>query len=223
MRAAVSPPVTLLKLIVFSLSLVPALLLWWNFQHDLLGSEPIEAVQQTSGRWALNFLLITLCISPLRALTRQHWLLRLRRMLGLFAFAYASLHLWAFAGLANGFVAYDMLREIARAPLIIAGLIAFVLLVPLAATSSNYAVQRLGGRRWQELQRAVYPAALLACLHFLGMSDVADLPVPLSYGVFLGLLLWWRIQERQRKAQPTSGAAAPAAAKPIQFYRQRPK
>ena len=219
MKAAATPPVALTKQLVFILCLFPALLLWWNFRHDLLGTDPVAAVQQESGRWALNFLLLTLCISPLRALTQLHWLLRLRRTLGLFAFFYAALHLAAFAGLAHAFHAYDMLRAIDRQPLIIAGLIALVLLLPLAATSNRYAIARLGGRRWQELHRAIYPAALLACLHFLGMREVDALPLPLSYSVFLGILLWWRIQERRRKAQP----AALSVTKPVRFYRQERK
>lgn len=87
MNAAATPPVALAKSLVFIFGLIPALLLWWNFRHDLLGADPIAAAQQESGRWALNFLLLTLCVSPLRTLTQLHWLLRLRRMLGLFAFS----------------------------------------------------------------------------------------------------------------------------------------
>lgn len=94
MNAAATPPVALAKSLVFIFGLIPALLLWWNFRHDLLGADPIATAQQESGRWALNFLLLTLCVSPLRTLTQLHWLLRLRRMLGLFAFFYATLHLW---------------------------------------------------------------------------------------------------------------------------------
>ncbi|WP_415036393.1 sulfite oxidase heme-binding subunit YedZ [Azonexus sp.] len=224
MKTAATPPLALAKCLVFCLSLLPACLLWWDFEHNLLGSEPIEAVQGNSGRWALHFLLLALCISPLRALTQLHWLQRLRRMLGLFAFFYACLHLLAFAGLNNDFSILSMLQDIRREPMILAGLLAFVLLIPLAATSSNYAVHRLGGRRWQELQRNIYPISILACLHFLGQTAVADWPLPLAYSVFLGLLLWWRIQERRRKAQAESAIATPAATtKPIQFYRQRPK
>ncbi len=219
MNAAATPPVALAKSLVFIFGLIPALLLWWNFRHDLLGADPIAAAQQESGRWALNFLLLTLCVSPLRTLTQLHWLLRLRRMLGLFAFFYAALHLWTFAGLDHAFRAYAMLRAIDRQTLIIAGPVALVLLLPLAATSNHYAIARLGGRRWQELHRAIYPAALLACLHFLGMRELAELPLPLSYSVFLGILLWWRIQERRRKAQPP----AQSVTKPVHFYRQERK
>jgi sulfoxide reductase heme-binding subunit YedZ len=163
--------------------------------------------------------LLTLCISPLRALTGQHWLLRLRRMFGLFTFAYASVHFLAFIGFAHDFSLHAMARDILKRPFISIGLAAFVLLIPLALTSNAMAIRTLGGKKWQELHRSIYLIAILACLHFLWQSKLDELAQPLAYAVVTGLLLWWRIQNRKQRAivaPPTQRVQA------VKFFKKRP-
>lgn len=189
-----------------------------------LGANPVETIQRWTGTWAFNCLLLTLCITPLRACTGAHWLTRLRRMLGLFSFFYALLHFLAFIGFDHAFDLNDIVRDIAKRPFVTAGFAAFVILVPLAATSSQWAIRRLGGRRWQSLHRAIYPAAIIACLHYFWLVKASALVWPIAYALSTAALLGWRAKERQRKAIQTSVPAKPARVeKPVQFFRQRPK
>lgn len=211
-------PVNAFKALLFVASLLPAAWIGWQLRHNGLGPEPSETLQAFTGTWTLNFLLLTLCISPARALTGQHWLLRLRRMLGLFAFAYALLHLFSFIGYDHGFDLTAIARDVLKRPFIAVGLAALLLMVPLAATSNATAIRRLGGRKWQELHRNIYLIAILGCVHLLWQSRPEELPATLSYAVFLGLLLWWRVQERRRKATPMPDQRVQA----VKFYRKRP-
>lgn len=211
-------PVNAFKALLFVASLLPAAWIGWQLRHNALGPEPSETLQALTGTWTLNFLLLTLCISPARALTGQHWLLRLRRMLGLFAFAYALLHLFSFIGYDHGFDLTAIARDVLKRPFIAVGLAALLLMVPLAATSNATAIRRLGGRKWQELHRNIYLIAILGCVHLLWQSRPEELPAALSYAVFLGLLLWWRVQERRRKATPMPDQRVQA----VKFYRKRP-
>lgn len=211
-------PVNAFKALLFVASLLPAAWIGWQLRHNGLGPEPSETLQALTGTWTLNFLLLTLCISPARALTGQHWLLRLRRILGLFAFAYALLHLFSFIGYDHGFDLTAIARDVLKRPFIAVGLAALLLMVPLAATSNATAIRRLGGRKWQELHRNIYLIAILGCVHLLWQSRPEELPATLSYAVFLGLLLWWRVQERRRKATPMPDQRVQA----VKFYRKRP-
>lgn len=211
-------PVNAFKALLFVASLLPATWIGWQLRHNGLGPEPSETLQAFTGTWTLNFLLLTLCISPARALTGQHWLLRLRRMLGLFAFAYALLHLFSFIGYDHGYDVTAIARDVLKRPFIAVGLAALLLMVPLAATSNATAIRRLGGRKWQELHRNIYLIAILGCVHLLWQSRPEELPAALSYAVFLGLLLWWRVQERRRKATPMPDQRVQA----VKFYRKRP-
>lgn len=192
----------LLKALVFLLSLLPLAYYGWGAWHDTLGANPVEAVTRGLGAWTLNFLLITLAVTPLRKLTGWHAALRLRRMLGLFAFFYAVLHLTSYLWFDQFFAWGEIARDILERPFITVGMAAFVLLVPLAATSSNWAIRRLGGRRWQALHRTVYAIAILAVLHY-GWLVKADLAQPLLYGgilvALLGLRAWWREVERREQ------------------------
>lgn len=192
----------LLKFIVFTLSLLPLAYYGWGASHDTLGANPIEAVTRGMGTWTLNFLLITLAITPLRKLTGWHAALRLRRMLGLFAFFYALLHLTSYLWFDQFFDWGEIAQDILKRPFITVGMAAFLLLVPLAATSSNFAIRRLGGRRWQTLHRTVYAIAILAVLHYSWLVK-ADQSQPLLYGgilaVLLGLRAWWREVERREQ------------------------
>lgn len=179
---------------LFALALLPLLRLLVLGVADGLGANPVEFVIRSLGTWTLVLLCATLAVTPLRWLTGWAWLVRLRRMLGLFCFFYASLHLLAFAGLDLGFDFGAIGREIARRPYITAGFGAYLLLLPLAATSSNAMVRRLGGRAWQRLHRLVYAVAALALLHFFwhkaGKNDFAE---PAVYAALIGVLLGARL------------------------------
>lgn len=201
-RALSSEQVARVKAVAFALCLLPAALLAWNAWNDALGANPIEAVTRNLGDWALRLLLITLTVTPLRRLTGLHWLTRLRRMLGLFTFFYAVLHFNSYLVLDQFFDWPEIARDILKRPFITVGFATFVLLVPLAATSTNAMVRRLGGRRWQALHRSVYAIAILAVLHFWWMVK-QDVTQPLIYSAVLAVLLGaralWREQERRRQ------------------------
>lgn len=190
------------KAALFSACLLPLGLLAWNATHDALGANPIEAMTRSLGDWTLNFLLITLAVTPLRRLTGWNWLLRLRRMLGLYTFFYACLHVTSYVWLDQFFDWTAIATDIVKRPFITAGFVAFCLLVPLAATSNNAMVRRLGGRRWQALHRSIYLIAVLGVLHYAWMVK-RDLALPLVYAaiafVLLGARAVWREQERRRQ------------------------
>lgn len=187
----------LLKPPLFLLSLLP--LCWYanGAWHDSLGANPIEAVTRGLGTWALNFLLLTLSITPLRKVTGWTWLLPLRRMLGLFCFFYASVHLMTYLWFDQFFDWAEIGKDILKRPFITVGMLSFVLLLPLALTSNQYAIRRLGGKRWQSLHRLVYLISLLAVLHYAWMVK-ADISGPLQYAALLALLLgaraWWQLR-----------------------------
>ncbi len=178
----------------------------WGLQTDTLGANPIEAVTRGLGDWALNFLLITLSVTPLRKLSGWTWLGRLRRMLGLFVFFYATLHLSTYLWFDQFFDWVAITKDIWKRPFITVGMLCFVLLLPLAATSNGFALRKLGGRRWQALHRSVYLIGMLAVLHYSWMVK-ADISRPLLYAALLGILLglrgWWRVQERDRQLSGT--------------------
>ncbi len=193
-----------IKGLLFLICLLPLVQLLW---HALAGHavNPIEDLTRGLGTWTLRFLLITLCVSPLRALGAPGWLLRLRRMLGLYAFFYACLHLLTYLWLDQFFDWAAIVRDIVKRPFITVGMATFLLLVPLAATSTNAMIRRLGGRRWQRLHRLIYPAALLAVLHFTWMVKV-DITEPALYGalvaILLGLRAWWRFDDARGTLAP---------------------
>ena len=193
---------TALKLALFCLCLVPLARLAWGAWHDALGANPIEFIQRFLGTWTLNFLLITLAVSPLRKLSGWHWLLRLRRMLGLYAFCYALLHLVSYLWLDQFFDWQAIAKDIVKRPFITVGMSAFILLLPLAMTSSNAMVRRLGGRRWQQLHRSVYAIAIFGVVHYWWLVKL-DITLPAIYAVLLAILLGiralWREQERRRQ------------------------
>lgn len=203
----------LLKTLVFALSLLPLAYYAWGAWQDALGANPVEAVTRGLGTWTLHFLLITLTITPLRRLSGWHVLMRLRRMLGLFTFFYASLHLTCYLWFDQFFAWGEIAQDILERPFITVGMASFLLLVPLAATSSNFAIRRLGGRRWQALHRTVYAIAILAVLHYSWLVK-ADQSQPLLYGGILALLLGvralWREQERRAQLAGKYLEKAPA-------------
>lgn len=204
---------------LFLICLLPfSRLLWAAYTNDF-GPNPVEFVQRWTGTWTFNFLIITLCVTPLRTMTEWHWLVRLRRMLGLFCFFYAVLHFLSFIGFDHAFDVNDIARDIAKRPFVTVGFAAFLLLVPLAATSNQWAIRKLGGRKWQELHRNIYLISILACIHYFWLVKATALLWPLGYSMVITLLLGWRIRERRRKAIPVPRFAP---AKPIRFFKQKP-
>ncbi|HYL17890.1 MAG TPA: protein-methionine-sulfoxide reductase heme-binding subunit MsrQ [Burkholderiales bacterium] len=196
-----------LKATVFALCLIPLAHLIWLGTHHGLGANPIEYITRSTGFWTLTFLLITLTVTPLRRLSGLNWLLRLRRMFGLYAFFYVSLHFTTYIWLDQFFDVPGMLKDIAKRPFITVGFGAFVLLIPLAATSTNAMVKRLGARRWQLLHRFVYVIATLGVLHFWWLVK-KDITEPMIFGGLLVVLLLARLIYTARRA---SAATRPAA------------
>ncbi len=179
------------KALVFGLCLVPLAVLGWRIAAGRLGANPVEAVLHFTGAWTLRLLLVTLTVTPLRRLTGLGWLLRFRRMLGLFAFFYAVLHFSVYLVLDRTLAWDEIVTDLSKRPYIMVGFAAFVLLVPLAVTSTRGWVRRLG-RRWQMLHRCVYLIAVLGVLHFIWLVK-ADLREPLIYAALLAVLLAFRV------------------------------
>lgn len=214
MAKAPSPrQIAAIKAVLFALCLAPLAFYLQRGFDDALGANPIETITRASGEWTLRFLLITLAVTPLRKLTGLNWLLRLRRMLGLFAFFYASLHFTTYVWLDQFFDLHAIARDVLKRPFITVGFAAFALLIPLALTSNNYAIRRMGGRRWQSLHRSVYAIGILAIVHFWWLVK-ADILEPLVYGSILagllGMRAWWREQERRRQIAATTPRATPS-------------
>jgi len=195
--------VTAVKVAVFLLALVPATRLAIGIYQaavlgeDALGTNPAEFVTRSLGDWALRLLLITLAVTPLRLATGWAWLVRLRRMLGLFAFFYVLLHVSSYVSFDQLFSVSGIAKDIAKRPFITVGFLSLVLLLPLAATSTRGMVRRLGSRRWQWLHRLIYVIGPLAVLHFWWMVK-RDLTEPIVYAVVLTVLLGVRLMRLRR-------------------------
>jgi sulfoxide reductase heme-binding subunit YedZ len=182
----------LLKIAVFLVCLGPLANLGWKaYQHNL-GANPIEVITHATGDWTLRFLLITLSVTPLRKLTKQPWLIRFRRMFGLFAFFYVSLHFSTYIWLDKFFGVHEILADVLKRKFITVGFAGFVLLIPLAITSTTGWIRRLGGKRWQALHRLIYVSAIAGVIHYLWLVK-ADRTKPLEYGFVLFVLLGYRV------------------------------
>jgi methionine sulfoxide reductase heme-binding subunit len=181
-----------LKVLAFLVCLGPLSLLVWKGFYGRLGANPVDVITRTTGRWTLTFLLITLSVTPLRKLAGLPWLVRFRRMLGLFAFFYGTLHLTTYVWLDKFFDVQAMLHDIAKRRFITAGMTGFALMLPLALTSTTGWIRRLGGKRWQKLHRLIYLSAAAGVVHFIWLVK-ADLRRPLTYGTVLGVLLLYRV------------------------------
>jgi len=179
------------KPVVFLACLLPLGRLMWRGVHAGLGANPIEFITHSTGDWTLIFLLVTLSITPLRKLTRQYWLISFRRMLGLFAFFYGSLHLTTYVWLDKFFDVHEMLHDIAKRKFITAGMTAFALMIPLALTSTKWSIRKLG-KRWQVLHRLIYFSAAAGVIHYIWLVK-ADVKKPLEYAFVLGMLLMYRV------------------------------
>ena len=187
----------ILKTVVWVLCLSPLFWTGFLFATDGLGANPIEAILHWAGRWTLILLLTGLAITPIRRLTGWNRVIKVRRLVGLFAFFYASLHLTIYLGLDQGFGWSFIVEDVVKRPFITAGALAFLLLVPLAATSTKGWIRRLG-KRWQKLHRLVYPAAALGVLHYFWKVK-ADTFWPLVAALTLAVLLLIRAPWRGRK------------------------
>ena len=189
------------KPVLFLLCLLPLAWLIYAAATNQLGANPAEALIRRLGDWTLRGLWLTLAITPLRELTGLAALARFRRMLGVFTFAYATLHLLAFGWLDMGLELGDIATDIAKRPFILMGFTAWALMVPLAATSFNKAIKALGAKRWQVLHKAVYAISLVGLAHFIWMrAGKNNFAEPAIYGVILAALLGWRIYRRLRRA-----------------------
>jgi len=198
----------LAKPVFFLLCLAPMLWIVWNALFGDLGANPVETVRRYTGDWTLRFLLIALTVTPLRRLTGWHVVVRLRRMLGLFAFFYACLHFVSYIWLDQFFMWDAIIEDIVDRPYITVGVASFLLLIPLAITSTNGMVRRLGGRRWQRLHQLVYVIAVLGVIHFWWLVK-SDISRPALYGAILALLLgfrlFWHLWGRSRQPAGARG------------------
>jgi methionine sulfoxide reductase heme-binding subunit len=199
---------TAVKPVVFVLGLLPAAWLGWAALHDQLGANPAETLIRSLGDWGLRALVLVLLVTPFRVWAGWPQLARLRRMLGLFVFFYASLHWLAYAWFDMGFVWQDIVADVPKRPFILVGTLAWLLLLALAATSFNRAIRWMGAARWQWLHRSVYLVAVLAVLHFFwmraGKRDFFEVAV---YAAVFALLLGWRLRRRLGR-QRTAAAAS---------------
>ena len=208
MRAILSSKWT--KVAVFVFCLVPFLVLVARTLRGQLGANPVEFLQHDTGDWTLRFLIFTLAITPLRKMLQLPELIRFRRMLGLFAFFYVCLHFITYIGPDQSFSLTGMWQDVAKRRFITVGFLGFLLLIPLAVTSTAGWIRRLGGKRWQALHRAIYVAAVCGVIHYywLVKSDVRE---PLFYGALVAVLLLWRLGDwliKRGKRAPTRVAAA---------------
>lgn len=187
------------------LGLAPLAVLAWRALSDELGANPIEAVERFTGWWTLTLLFATLAVTPIRLLTGWSAVTRLRRTAGLFAFFWACLHLTAYVGLDQFFALKDIVKDVAKRPYITVGFTTFLLLLPLAITSTDAMIRRLGGARWRRLHRLVYLAGLGGVLHFFWLVK-ADVSRPLLYAAILTLFFAVRLRRPdERRARPSDG------------------
>ena len=199
------------KPLVFGVALIPFAWLCYGAFTNHLGANPAEYLERSLGDWTLRFLCITLAVTPLRVITATPAMARLRRMLGLFTYFYAVLHLLAYSWFDMGFELADIAKDIVKRPFILVGFSGFVLLTPLAATSFNRAIKAMGAKRWQALHRLVYLVAALGILHFFWMRaakhNFAEVAL---YASVLAVLLGWRVAKAMRKTR--GGVNMPRAA-----------
>jgi sulfoxide reductase heme-binding subunit YedZ len=203
--------ISIIKVVVFLAALLPLAWLVWKALHEDLGANPVEFVTHATGDWAMVFLLSSLAITPLRKLTKFPDLIRFRRMLGLYAFFYASLHLLTFAGLDHHFNWAEVVPDVYKRPFVTAGFTAWLLMVPLALTSTTWSIRKLGGKNWQRLHWLVYFSAIAAVVHYwwLVKKDITD---PLIYAAILGVLLGFRILARLVGRRDGSASATSSVA-----------
>ncbi|HEX2493211.1 MAG TPA: protein-methionine-sulfoxide reductase heme-binding subunit MsrQ [Steroidobacter sp.] len=207
--------IRILKALLFAACLAPFLsVLWRAFElgGSDLGANPIEKIQDAFGQWGLRFLLITLAITPLRDWFGAPWLIQMRRMLGLYAFGYVLAHFLTWLVLDQTLYWPGILADISKRPFITIGFAALLMLIPLAATSTNGMMRRLG-RRWKTLHRLIYPIVLLGVWHYYWQVK-ADVSEPLLYLAIAIVLLAWRFRKRFAGRAAGLSAGTPSAAAP---------
>ena len=193
-----------IKPLVFVFCLVPLVMLVWDGFQDALGANPIEKITHRTGDWALRFLLITLSITPLRKISGWKQLLRLRRMLGLFTFFYVCIHFSIYIVFDHFFDVNEIAKDIVKRPYVTVGFTAFLLLIPLAVTSTNNMMKKLGSR-WKQLHQLVYVIAVLGILHYLWLVK-ADVLQPVIHAMVLVTLLGIRVWYQRRQTTATAPA-----------------
>ncbi|MCA1565570.1 MAG: sulfoxide reductase heme-binding subunit YedZ [Acidobacteria bacterium] len=198
-----APDIKFTRFVLFANGLVPAALLAWDAYQRKLGANPIEFATRATGVLALVFLFVTLAVTPLRKLTGANWVVKLRRQVGLYAFFYACLHLLTYVWFDKFFGAREIVEDVWARPFITVGMASFLLLVPLAATSTSGMIKRLGGKRWAKLHKLTYVAAVGGVIHFY-MGVKADTTIPLLFAVVLALLLGYRWVRSRMDATPKS-------------------
>jgi len=198
------------KLLVLVNGAVPLALLGWDAYHHTLGANPKNFAILTTGMMALIFLILTMAVTPLRKMTNWNWLANLRRMLGLYAFFYACVHFLLFFCLDRNFNISDTLSEMVKRKYLIIGSAALIIMIPLAVTSTNGMIKRLGGKRWRALHRLAYVAAICGVIHYY-MQVKADVRQPLVFAAILAVLLGYRLLGYlpQRKADPAQSSVTP--------------
>jgi sulfoxide reductase heme-binding subunit YedZ len=196
-------------MLVFVIGLVPLAALGARALQGRLTANPVEFIQHATGDWTLRFLIFTLAITPLRKILNLPELIRFRRMLGLFAFFYVCLHFLTYIGPDQSFDLAGMWRDVEKRRYITVGFLGFVLLIPLAITSTKGWIRRLGGKRWQMLHRAVYFSAICGVIHYYWLVK-SDVRKPLVYGVLVAVLLLWRLGDWTRKRSAAVAVKAPA-------------
>jgi methionine sulfoxide reductase heme-binding subunit len=198
-----APDIKFTRFVLFANGLVPAALLAWDAYQRKLGANPIEFATRATGVLALVFLFVTLAVTPLRKLTGANWLVKLRRQVGLYAFFYAGLHLLTYIWFDKFFGAREIAEDVWARPFITIGMASFLLLVPLAATSTTGMIKRLGGKRWAKLHKLTYVVAIGGVIHFY-MGVKADTTVPILFAVVLAVLLGYRWVRSRMDATPKS-------------------
>jgi methionine sulfoxide reductase heme-binding subunit len=189
------PDIKFAKFIVFINGAVPITLLAWDAYHHHLGANPLEFATHTTGTLTLVFLILSLAVTPLRKMLGLPWLIQMRRTLGLYAFFYGALHLLCYTWFDKVFKLGAIVEDTLQRPFIFLGMLSFLIMVPLAITSTNRMVKRLGGRRWNRLHRLVYLAAAAGVLHYYLLVK-ADTTIPVAFGIALAILLIYRILNR---------------------------
>ncbi|HLZ52961.1 MAG TPA: protein-methionine-sulfoxide reductase heme-binding subunit MsrQ [Verrucomicrobiae bacterium] len=194
-----------IKLLILVNGAVPLALLIWDQSHNKLGANPQNFLILTTGMMTLIFLTLTMAVTPMRKITGLNWLIQFRRMLGLYAFFYGCLHFLCFFSLDRAFSVASTLTEMTKRKYLIVGGTALLAMVPLAVTSTNGMIKRLGGKRWRALHRLAYVAAIAGVIHFY-MQVKADVRLPLVFAAVLAILLGYRLVNywRQRKPVPTA-------------------
>ena len=189
------PDIPFIKLVVFVNCGVPLAMLGWDAYHRQLGANPLEFVTRTTGALTLIFLLLSLAVTPFRKILGLPWMIKFRRMTGLFAFFYGCLHLLTYVWFDKFFNFKAIVQDVGKRPFIALGMFAFLLLAPLAITSTNMMVKRLGGKRWNRLHKIVYVAAVAGVLHYYLLIK-ADVRKPLWFAAMLLLLLGYRVANK---------------------------